>query len=264
MPPFLRVLTVLLAVAVLAPAPWAQNDRDDDDDDEAIVIHRDGRIVIRDEDGTVRHFEFDGAHPVLSDTTVDGRRIIRFRMPDGDERTLDFRVPDLEHFEFDHEDFEADLERFHHGMERFRRDMEDFDGPRRFRFREGTPLGGLWTDGVAGLAERLGAFPGISEETRREMRQLERRTRELAARYRRAAGAERAEAERELDEALGRLFELRGQARAEAADHLDEQAERLRERADELREALRDRNQRRRALIDERKRELTGERGSDW
>lgn len=110
----------------------------------------------------------------------------------------------------------------------------------------------------------FGVQPGVSDETRERMRELQAEARGLAQRARRATGDERREAERRLDDVLGELFEVRGQARQEQADHLRERAREMTAEADELEATLHDRAARRQALIDARRAELLGEPGSDW
>lgn len=267
------------AVLFLADPATAQVERETEEQEEAEeriereerrarglrdrIRHQDGRfprgerrgaIIFRDEDGNVRRFELDGGEaewefdgPALRDTVIDGRRVIRFRTPGGEEEVIEFDMPDAEAMRFHLRDV----------------DIDDFDMP-DFEFeREGAmPFGRAFFG-----PERL-RFENFMEgfhlddpEARREMMELERRAHELAAELREGQSAS---LDRELDETLERLFDLRGQARAERAERLEERAEELRREAQELREALRERQQDRRRLIEERKRMLKGDAGSDW
>lgn len=238
--PFALSLAALLALPVAA-----QDDRAAPDDEEReIVVERDGDV-----------FRFrlpDVEGPIRADTVIDGRRIIRFRLPGGDEERFEFEVP-----EFDAEDFRMrvmpELERFHLAPPDVRFDREFLD-------RDGEPFGLRMRE----LMDGLGQLDGLNEELRREMLELERRTHELAVEARQAEGAERDEAEQALDDTLAELFALRGQMREAHASRMEEQAERLREEAEALRQALREREQERAALIEQRKRELLGEPGADW
>lgn len=221
-------------------------------------FERRGEIIFRDEDGEERRFSFGGegnswfsdGDGVVSDTTIDGNRIIIIRTPDGEEEIIEldglgentfaFRMPDLE---FDMDDF----------------DFEMPDGLEMRLRRFGDPDANGFAFGPNFM--HLEGMMGASSETRREMIELERRSVEIASQLREEHDASR---ERELDDVLNQLFELRGQARAERASHMEEQAEELRQEARELRESLNERNRDRNDLIEERKRELLGERGSDW
>ena len=212
-------------------------------------------IIFRDEDGNERRFTMDGGRvqwhgyddAAVTDTTIDGKKVIIIRTPDGNEEIIEldgvmnhafsFPIPHLAR------DFDIDIPEMH-----FR--MFGDDGSNGFAF-------GLDFMHLKGMM-------GASSETRREMMELERRSMEIAARIRHDEGGERAELERELDEVLESLFELRGRARAERADHMEEQAEELRQEAQELRKSLDERNRDRRNIIEERKRELLGERGHRW
>lgn len=245
MQPYLQTLAALLLAAALALPAAAQEDREAPRDEEEgeIVIERDGDVYrfhvpdgdVPDGDPLFRHWR-DGDRPLRADTVIDGRRVIRFRTPDGEQEVFEFEVP-----HFDAEDF-----RMRAPGPRFEHDGEPFG----FRMRE-------LMDDFHGLDAR-------SEETRREMMALERRAHELAAEARRADSGARDELERDLDAVLEQLYEVRGRMREEQAARLEERAERLREEAETLRQSLREREQERRALIEERKRELLGEPGADW
>ena len=223
-----------------------------------------GEIVFRDENGEERRFTMDGDNvqwhghddAAVTDTTIDGQRVIIIRTPDGNEEiieldgigenTFSFRMPDFDMPDFEMEDFNFEMPEDHE----MRLRMFGDEGSNVFAFRPN----------LMHLEEMMGA----SSETHREMMELERHSMELAARIRHGEEGERAELDRELDDVLDSLFDLRGRARAERADHMEEQAEELRQEAQELRESLNERNGDRRSLIEERKRELLGERGSDW
>src|SRR5690606_2782203 len=257
--PSLRYLAALTLAAFVAFPLSAQDDRErdgdeaDDRDKREVVIERDGNVYrfrVPDDDALLRHWR-DGERPFRTDTVIDGRRVIRFRPPGGEEETFELEVPDSESKDFDFED-EAFRRHVMPELERFRVAPPDL-----FFEHDGEPFGLR----LRGLKDDL---HGLSDETRREMMELERRTRELASEARRAEGREREEAERALDEALEELFEVRGRVREERATRLEERAERLREEAEELRQSLRERERARRALIEERKRELLGEPGADW
>jgi hypothetical protein len=240
-----------LAACIALPVS-AQDEREAPDDEEKreIVIERDGNVYrfrVPDDDDPARRRWQGGERPFRADTVIDGRRVIRFRLPGGDEETFEFEVPG-----FGDEGFREHLMP---EIERFR-----VVPPDRFLERDGEPFGFR----MRGLMDGLHGFDGLPDEARREMLELERRSQELAAEARRAEGGERDELERELDEVLAQLFDVRGQMREAQAERLEERAERLREEAGALREALRDRDRERRALIDERKRELLGEPGADW
>ena len=121
----------------------------------------------------------------------------------------------------------------------------------------------LTDEGPDAIREMM-ASSGVSSETRRRMRSLDREARMLAARARSARGADRDALVRELDGVLGELFEVRGDARREEAAHLRERAAQMRAEADEMEAATRERASRRRALIEERRDELLGDHASDW
>ncbi|NNF57619.1 MAG: hypothetical protein HKN04_05195 [Rhodothermaceae bacterium] len=247
---------------------------------------RTGVVIFRSEDGETYRFEIDGDDihtdsdveferdgDTIRFTTPDGEThaielfeggfhvgdgdhaffrsgeggVFRFRTPDGDERVFEFESPDGENVYFEM----PDLTEF--AFPRF--DAEDFNV---WAHRDGEPFGRFALEGM------LDGLRGLDSETRREMMELERRTAELAAQLRRAEGRERAELEEQLDRSLGELFELRGQMREARAREMEERAQRLREEAEALRDALRDRERQREALIEERKRDLLGEHGSDW
>ena len=194
------------------------------------------------------HVQFDGGDRAFFRGGEGG--VFRFRTPDGDERVFEFEGPDMEDFHFEIPDMEA-----------LRFEMPDFD-TQNFNIwthPDGEPFGGRFA-----LEGMLSGLRGLDSETRREMMELERRTAELAAQLRQAEGGERAELEEQLDRSLGELFELRGQMREERAQEMEERAQRLREEAEELRNAIRDRERERETLIEQRKRDLLGEHGSDW
>lgn len=136
------------------------------------------------------------------------------------------------------------------------------DGERTFRLRmpdveQLAPLRAgaalLAEGGVGRLLRDLGAEPGVSVETQRRMRDLETESRTLA----RQARDGDADAERRLDAVLGELFDVRAEARRERAAS-------LREQADAIEAALREREDRRQALVDARRAELLGEPSADW
>ncbi len=218
-------------------------------------IERHGKIIFRDENGEERHFSMNGdgmrwlsdSDGMISDTTIDGKRVMIIRTPGGEEQIIEldglgqnafsFRMPDFEHnFDFEApEGHEMRLRMFGDG------------GSNEFAFGPNFM--------------HLNGMMGASPETRREMMGLERRSVEIASRLR---GNPDSALERELDDVLEQLFELRGRSRAERAAHMEQQAEELRQEARELRESLDDRNRDRQNLIEERKRELLGVQGSGW
>lgn len=234
-------------------------------------VERHGEIVFRGEDGEERSFTFEGdgmnwisdGDGMVSDTTIDGNRVIIIRTPDGNEEIieLDGMSPNSFHFEMSPD---MDMEHFNmrdfnfefpgDGEHEMRFFMDRGEGPHMESFAFGPGMGGM------DFMRHLEGMMGASSETRQQMMELERQAAELAAQLRHE---ENAQQERELDEVLEQLFELRGQARAERADHMEERAEEMRREAEELRESLRERDAERRQLIEERKRELLG-RGSGW
>ena len=143
------------------------------------------------------------------------------------------------------------------------------DGARTFRF-EGPDLERLapfrdldrapYADLFRGFLRGLGGQPGVSDETRERLDDLEAESRRLA---RRARDGD-ADAASRLDAVLGDLFEARADARRERADGLRDQAARLRDEADAIEAALRDRDARRADLIEARRAELLGEPAGDW
>ena len=266
-------------------APQLVSAQDDNEDDEETVIesenerriirrsprgmlnrfryrgepHMEGRgeIIFRDEDGNERRFTMDGddmqwhgdGDVAVTDTTIDGHRVIIIRTPDGGEEIIELDGMGGNAFSFSMPDF--NVPHFDRGF--------DIDIP-DMHFRM------FGEEGLNGFAFgpdflHLEGMMGASSETRREMMELERHSVELASQLREERNAE---LERELDDVLESLFDLRGQARAERADHIAEQAEELRQEAQELRESLNERNRDRSNIIEERKRELLGERGHGW
>lgn len=217
-------------------------------------LERHGEIIFRDESGEERRFSFNGDrlnrhsddNGIVSDTTIGGNRVIIIRTPDGEEQVLNLDMRDFEfpvpHFEMN--DFEM-----------------EFPDDNDFRFFVNPNGSYSMPFGPGGeFLRHFEELRGASKETREEMLELERRSAELAAELREH---ESEELERELDRVLEQLFELRGQARLERADNLEERAQDLRREAEELREAIREREDDRRALIEERKRDLLG-RGNGW
>lgn len=234
-------LSVLPALALLATAPASAQDTPE--------VERE--VIVE-----IDTLDSDGPIHVEVERDEDGRRIvIRRRAQDGeiDENVIRFRMPETD------ED----------GVVRF------FSGPDdeviRFRAAEiAEQIQGLgdtsfaWFDGDGpGAALRL-FDGGVSAETRERMRELQTEARALARQAREANGAERETLVDELDALLDELFEVRGQARQEEADRLRERARELMEEADEKEAALRERADRRRALIEARRAELLGEPASDW
>ncbi|MDX1421264.1 MAG: hypothetical protein R3181_14960 [Rubricoccaceae bacterium] len=254
----LRFPAALVLAALLALPVAAQDDRATPDDDaREIIIEREPAPGEGERDVFRFRLPDDGA-VVRSDTVIDGRRIVRFRLPGGDEETFEFEMPEVdpEHFRM-HVMPEVERFRFESPDARFGPEFFEREG---FFERDGAPFGRRMRE----MMEGLGRLDSRSAELRREMMELERRTHELAAEMRRAEGAERAEAEQALDAALAELFALRGEMREARAARMVEEAERLREEAEMLRQSLREREQERRALIEKRKRELLGEPGADW
>ena len=276
----------MIGLVAIQPAS-AQND--DDDSEEIVIETEDGHIIIIEEDsdgdrphverrylrreaparrlfnqfrerGDVQWHGHDDA--AVTDTTIDGQRVIIIRMPDGDEQVIELDGIHGNDFAFHMQDFESAMEDFN--MQHLEHDFDfEMPGAHEMRLRM---FGG---DGANAFAfgpnfMHLEGMMGASSETRREMMELERRSMELAARIRHDEEGERAELGRELDDVLESLFDLRGRARTERADHMEEQAEELRQEAQELRDALNERNRDRGNIIEERKRELLGERGNGW
>ena len=294
----LATLAGLLAVAVLTPTSvFAQEDEENDDRDVRVERSEDGRVIIieedqdgdrprverririsphgrdierhgeiifRNRDGEERRFQFDGdgmnwlshGDGIVTDTTIDGNRVIIIRTPDGDEEVIELDGMEGHNFHFEMPDFDVP----HFEFEDFNMEFPDGDHMRFFLDREGPRIRSFGVSPEMDILRHFESMMGASEETRREMMELERRSAELAAQLREQESAER---ERELDETLERLFELRGQARVERAEHMEERAEEIRRQAEELRQSIRERESNRRALIEDRKRDLLG-RGSDW
>ncbi|HEX8299688.1 MAG TPA: hypothetical protein VF594_11060 [Rubricoccaceae bacterium] len=130
------------------------------------------------------------------------------------------------------------------------------------RFRIPSP--NILIDRVNGMMGPGGPFseffgaPGVSEETRERMQSLDERSHDLAREARAASGTERDRLERDLDGVLAELFDVRADARREHAAH-------LRAEADKVEAGLRERDARREAILDARRRELLGESdGADW
>ena len=221
---------------------------------------RRGEIIFRDEDGNERHFTMDGDYmqwrsnddAAVTDTTIDGQRVIIIRTPDGNEEIIELDGMMDHAFSFIMPDF--NLPHFEHD---FGFEMPEGNEMRLRMFGNGGSNAFAFGPNFMHLEGMMGA----SSETRREMMELERRSVEIASQLREEQSAE---LERELDEVLELLFDLRGQARAERADRMEEQAEELRQEAQELRESLNERNRDRSNIIEERKRELLGERGHGW
>ena len=224
---------------------------------------RRGEVIFRDEDGNEHRFTLDGddvqwrgdGGAAVTDTTIDGHRVIIIRTPDGNEEIIKLDGLGENAFAFPMPDF---------NMPRFEHDF-DFEMPEGHEMR----LRMFGDEGMHGFAfgpnfMHLEGMMRTSPETRREMMELERHSMELATRIRHGAEGERAELERELDDVLDSLFDLRGRARTERADHMEEQAEELRREAQEIRESLNERSRDRSNIIEERKRELLGERGHGW
>ncbi|HEX9951096.1 MAG TPA: hypothetical protein VGB53_04955 [Rubricoccaceae bacterium] len=191
-------------------------------------------------------------HIVITvDSTADGERFV-FRRPEGAGANVEFR-------RFEH-DGGPEVHRFERDgvvVRRFGRDGADSD---TLRFRLPSP--DVLLEGVHGMMD--GPFreffgsPGVSDETRERMQELDRRSRDLAREARAASGSDRDRLERDLGGVLAELFDVRADARREQAAH-------LRAEADELEAGLRERDARREAILDARRRELLGESdGADW
>ena len=142
------------------------------------------------------------------------------------------------------------------GARTFRLEGPDLERLAPFRDLDRTPYGDLFR----GLLRGLGAQPGVSDETRERLNDLEDEARRLAG----SARDGDADAEARLDAVLGSLFEARADARRERADALRDQAARLRDEADAIEAALRERDARRDALIEARRAELLGAPAGDW
>ena len=223
-------------------------------------IERRGEIIFRDENGNERRFTMDGegvqwyGHDgaAVTDTTIDGQRVIIIRMPDGNEEIIELDGMMDHAFSFIMPDF--NVPHFEHD---FGFEMPEGNEMRLRMFGDGGSNAFAFGPNFMHLEGMMGA----SSETRREMMELERRSVEIASQLREEQSAE---LERELDEVLESLFDLRGQARAERADRMEEQAEELRQDVQELRDSLNERNRDRSNIIAERKRELLGMRGNGW
>ena len=253
----MRISTLLLAGAVVfsAPAALAQD----------VVVERDGTsITITRPDGTVEHFTVaeeaslrvrvkDGPLSVEREDGALHERLLRHR--EGERpRAFAFRTaPDGARFEFEGlEDFELgeEADSLIHRMLRFR----------------GMPSGlGMSFDG-----EHMMPWPGfggagVDLETRREIAEGERESRELARKFRRAEGAERERLTRELRDTLERTFDAKQQARREQIEHLRENADRIQSDLSELETERAERERARREIIERRQGELLGESDElDW
>lgn len=227
-----------------------------DDESGTPRIERHGEIIFRDENGDERRFTIggEGRHwmsdgdGLVTDTTIDGKRVMIIRTPGGEEEIIDLDGLGENAFAFHIPNF---------GMEDFNVEFPEGREMRLRMFGDESANGFAFGPNFMHLEGMMGASP----ETRRAMIELERRSVEIASRLREHHDAE---LEGELDDVLEQLFVLRGQSRAERAEQMEEQAEELRQEAQEIRESLDDRNRDSRNLIEERKRELLGERGSGW
>ncbi len=173
-----------------------------------------------------------------------GPRTFAFRMRPGDQplRFEDF-AGDFD-FEFDRDSTMERMLRFRHGPG----DVEMlFDGQ---EFMPGLPSFGM---------------RGVDPETRREIAEGERESRALARQLRRAEGNERDALVDELRQTLERTFDLKQQARRERIEHLQAEGDRLRTDRAELEAELAEREAARREIIEQRRKELLGERDElDW
>ncbi|MEM1116103.1 MAG: hypothetical protein AAF845_06430 [Bacteroidota bacterium] len=220
-------LLLCAALALAALPALAQDDPEADDREVEIEIEADDL-----DDGPMRfRIERDG----------DDGHVIFHRGDDGEENVFRFRTPSPGDV--------AQLRGLQMDLDALR------DGPFA-AFRSGDSPFAVRSFLMGG---------GVSEETREQMRDLQREAREIAREARRADGAERDAAVRRLDGVLAELFEVRAEARREEAQHLRERARELTAEADEVEDALRERDARREALIDARRAELLGETPlSDW
>lgn len=238
----MRITTLCLSAALLAPAVAAQD----------VTVERDGgEVTITRPDGTVERFTID-EEAALRVRSKDGPLVVeredgpahghRFGFQgDGDgPRAFAFHLrPEDGPFRFEDFDLDVDADSMLHRALHFRH------GPGGFEFeREGFLP---WP----GFGQR-----GVEPATRREIAEGERQSRRLARHLRRADGAGLA---RELRETLERTFDLKQQARRERADALREDAVRLREDLAELEQELSEREAARDEIIERRQQELLGE-----
>ncbi len=191
--------------------------------------------------------EEDGGRIVIR--RPDGDNVFRIQVPEpGEDGVVRFFSPGADgehefHFKMPRPEDLAELREL---------ELNDLEVPRWF------------DEGGPGMALRLFNRDGVSAETRERMRTLQREAEALAREARAADGTERERLVDRLDAVLGELFEIRGQAREEEAEGLRERARELMVEADEKEAALRERETRRRALIESRRAELLGETASDW
>ncbi len=231
----MRYLVCLAALLLAAPHAHAQ----------ALTVERDGdTVTITRPDGTTERFTI-GEDAPLHVRSRDGAVIVD--EDDGARRRIEVRRGDAPRaFAFDADGprgslrMAFDLDSLAHeidGMRWLSRDAEDF------AFEHVLP----------GLR-----FRSADDETRLDIAEGDRASRDLARRLRTAEGAERDRLERELRETLERTFDLKQQARRE-------RAERMQEEASELRRELSEREAARRDIIERRRQKLLGERDAmEW
>lgn len=208
------ILAVSLAVAA-APAR-AQNEADEPDEATEVVIEvdEDGRILVNGE-------------PMAAG---EGRVVIRL---DGDGEVA-----------IDRDERRTRIVRSGRAQPFAWRGDVDFDPPRPLRVPAIEPL-------VERFRMQFDGFGELFEE-HREVASLERESREMAARARRATGDERAELEGELREKLNEIFERKMEVRRERIADIEE-------RLAEERSRLQERSEARGEIIDRRFQELLGE-----
>ena len=292
-----RLLATLLTVAAAwALGPYAGMAQDPDRREVTVKVENgkilvngeevspddDGRIVLKDEDGedvvvyvrkrgdrhavwvdsddedSPRMFSFgrngSGVWSLEDDEDADGTVERRFRLRSGD--------PSI---------FDDDFNVYFDGAPRLRAEMKKLQARRERapmlaeNAREMAERAREMAENQAQYRQYFGVlrddmpFMGMMRQRQSdELRELENEIRKVAGEARRAEGAERTELEARLDQMLSEAFEMK-QAEAE------ESARDLTERLDEMKQRQSERAAARREIIENRKRQLLGERSMlDW
>ena len=228
---FQGIALALLVVLVLPRLAAAQDETEVDtiwvDGDKTIVVMSDDgrRIIIRSSDDDGRHVFFDSDDHDFSRFFDDKTGALRFRS--GMPRVMEFRGDRL------------DAENQYGAV------LSEYIGN----------MGGLWLDR---LGDDFGVEMGVSMKERSEVMQMERESRRLAQRARRAEGEERARLEGELEEKLQEVFDRKQALHEERIDQ-------LRGDLDEHLDKHNERSQNRKEIIERRMRQLLGKEDKyDW